>query len=503
MVDLDSLRLPKPCPGHPMKHFLSKLCNVLAAILPIAILIPISSGTSNAQSQQPNIVVLLADDLGYGELGCYGGKDIPTPQIDSLAKNGVRLTDGYVTAPFCAASRAGLMTGRYQTRFGFEFNPIGPKNEDPAIGLPVSEPTIADDLRNAGYATSLIGKWHLGGTAKYHPQRRGFDEFYGFMHEGHYFVPPPWQGTTTWLRRTTLPGGGRGRWTSRDGRIIWSTHMGYHEPDYDANNPILRNSQPIDEQAHLTDAITREAVSFIDRHRGQPFFLFVSYNAVHSPMQGADAYMAKFKHIDDMHRRIFAAMLAHLDDSVGEILTKLRDCDLEEDTLIVFLSDNGGPTRELTSSNAPLRGEKGWLYEGGIRVPFILQWKKKLPAGTTYSHPVSSLDLAATFRDREFSSNHRRLSNGVNLLPHLRGEAKGDPHERLFWRVGDRHALRQGDWKVVRHGRGKNAHQWELYNLADDIAESKDLAKERPEKLKSLVIEWEAVNARMVAPLWK
>ena len=456
-----------------------------------------------AHARRPNIIVLLADDLGYGELGCYGGKDIPTPHIDSLAKQGVRLTDGYVTAPFCAASRAGLITGRYQTRFGFEFNPIGAKNEDPAIGLPVDERTIADDLRDAGYATSLVGKWHLGGTAKYHPQRRGFDEFYGFMHEGHYFVPPPWKGTTTWLRRRTLPDGKKGRWTSEDGRIIWSTHMGYHEPDYDANNPILRNSQPIDEQAHLTDAITREAVSFIDRHRGQPFFLFVSYNAVHSPMQGADTYMQKFKHIDDIHRRIFAAMLAHLDDSVGEILSRVREHKLEENTLIVFLSDNGGPTRELTSSNAPLRGEKGWLYEGGIRIPYIVQWKGKLPAGKTYSQPVTSLDLAATFRAAaKASPNRRQKFDGVDLLPYLSGQNNTPPHENLFWRVGDRKALRHGDWKIVRHGRGANAGNWELYNLADDIDESEDLAKRDDDRLKTLITKWEALNAEMVEPLW-
>jgi len=451
---------------------------------------------------------MLADDLGYGELGCYrdgphGEEDIPTPHIDSLAKSGVRLTDGYVTAPFCAASRAGLITGRYQTRFGFEFNPIGPRNENPKIGLPVDERTIADDLRDAGYVTSLIGKWHLGGTAHYHPQRRGFDEFFGFMHEGHYFVPPPWNGVTTWLRRKTLPGGSNGRWASDDGRIIWSTHMGHHEPDYDANNPILRNSQPINEQAHLTDAITREAVSFIDRHQEQPFFLFVSYNAVHSPMQGADEYMRKFEHIDDIHRRIFAAMLAHLDDSVGAILGKLRACDLEEKTLIVFLSDNGGPTRELTSSNAPLRGEKGWVYEGGIRIPYIVQWKGRLPAGQTYPEPATSLDLAATFRAAAgLDGAPKKRTDGVDLVPFLAGEKNSAPHEALFWRVGGRQALRSSDWKIVRHSRERNSSPWELYHLGKDIDESDNLADSHPDKLAELQALWQNFNAEMIDPLW-
>jgi arylsulfatase B len=457
-------------------------------------------GSDDSRPTRPNIVLLIADDLGYGELGCYGGKEICTPYIDSLARKGVRFTSGYVTAPFCAASRAGLFTGRYQTRFGFELNPIGAANAEPGVGLPVSETTLPDVLRNAGYATALVGKWHLGGTAPFHPQRRGFDEFFGFLHEGHYYLPQPWEGAVTWLRRPALPDGSQGRWTSPDGRIVWSTHMGGREPDYDADNPILRSSQGIEEREHLTDAFTREAESFLQRHRDQPFFLCVAYNAVHSPMQAADRYLERFAGIDDMHRRIFAAMTAHLDDSVGRILTKLRDLELEERTLVVFLSDNGGPTRELTSSNAPLRGGKGQLYEGGIRVPFLMRWPGRLPAGHVEERAAISLDifataLAAANAEVPESAPPR---DGVDLAARLAGGDARPLHESLYWRMGGNAALRQGNWKIVRQGAGRRTPgAWQLYHLADDVGETRDLAAERPEVLNRLTAAWSALDAAM------
>ncbi len=456
-----------------------------------------------AADRLPNIVLLLADDLGYGETGCQGNPQIPTPHIDSLASGGVRFTQGYVTAPFCSASRAGLLTGRYQTRFGYEFNPIGAHNEDPDAGLPISERTLADVLTDAGYVTGLIGKWHLGGTARYHPLRRGFDEFFGFMHEGHYFVPPPYRNTTTWLRRKVLPGGGKGRWTSSDEKLIYSTHMGYTEPDYDADNPIYRAGQPVEEKEYLTDAFTREAVDFIDRNADRPFFLYLAYNAVHSPLQGADKYMAKFAHIQDIQRRVFAAMLANLDDSVGSVLAKLREENLEEDTLIFFISDNGGPTRELTSSNLPLRAGKGSVYEGGLRVPFLLQWKSKLPEGRVYRHPVISLDVFATAVALSNASLEKgKRYDGVNLIPYLTGKNDARPHDQLFWRIGARTAIRDGDWKLLRNPRRGQAADWELYNLADEISEKSNLAKKRPDKLKELRTAWERLNAEMIDPVW-
>lgn len=448
---------------------------------------------------RPNIILIVADDLGYGELGCYGGTEIPTPHLDKLASSGARFTGGYVTAPFCAASRAGLLTARYQTRFGFEFNPIGAKNAAVGIGLPVAERTIADRLRDSGYATALVGKWHLGGTAPFHPQRRGFDEFFGFLHEGHYYASPFRPGVTTWLRRVTLPDGSQGRWTSPDGRIVWSTHLGSREPDYDADNPILRNGQPVDEPADLTDAFTREACNFIDRHRTQPFFLYLAYNAVHSPMQAADAYLQRFKHVPDVQRRIFAAMLAQLDDGVGAVLGKLRDAGIERRTLVVFLSDNGGPTRELTSSNAPLRGEKGRLYEGGIRVPFLVSWPGTVPPESVIDVPVSSLDAAVTALELAGAAPASGTLDGASLLPLLTGRTAAAPHDTLFWRVGTKHALRHGDWKLIRDG----GNRWELYNLARDAGEAADLAPSNPDRVRELETRWNEWNSRQIEPLWK
>jgi arylsulfatase B len=462
----------------------------------LTLLMPIVSAAS---ASRPNIVVLLADDLGYGELGCQGNPEIPTPHIDSIAANGMRCTQAYVTAPNCSPSRAGFLTGRIPTRFGYEFNPIGAGNEDLRAGLPPAERTLAETLHDLGYTTALIGKWHLGGTARFHPQRHGFDAFFGFMHEGHYFVPPPWRGVTTMLRRRTLPGGGKGRWVGGD--LIYTTHMGHDEPAYDADNPILRAGQPVEEQAYLTDAFTREAVDFLNRNRDKPFFLYLAYNAVHSPLQGAAAYMERFSHLPDIHRRIFAAMLANLDDSVGTVLSTLRTLDLERETLLFFLSDNGGPTRELTSSNKPLRGEKGQMYEGGIRVPFMLQWPGVLPAGRTYPRPVSSMDIYPT-AVRAAGGTPAAGLDGVDLAPYLTGKREESPHKVLFWRQGWRKAVRVGDWKLVCMSRPNRPVSWELYNLADDVSESQNLAHAQPEKRAECLAVWNQYNGDMSEPIF-
>jgi len=474
----------------------------LVRVLTVLPLVALGASLS-ADDGRPNIIVFFADDLGYGELGCQGNPEIPTPYIDSIAESGVRFTAGYVAGPNCSPSRAGLLTGRTPTRFGYEFNPIGARNEDPEIGLPIKEVTIAETLQDAGYTTGLIGKWHQGGGAAYHPFRHGFDEFFGFTHEGHYFVPPPWKGVTTMLRRKSLPDGSKGRWVGEKG-LSYSTHMKSNEPDYDANNPIVRGGQPVVETEYLTDAFTREAVDFIDRHDDKPFFLYLAYNAVHSPLQGADKYMKKFAHIEDVHRRIFAAMLANMDDSVGAVMSQLRKSGLEENTLVFFLSDNGGPTRELTSSNLPLRGEKGQMYEGAIRVPYMVQWKGEIPAGKVYHQPVSSFDIYATAVANSDGVTVPNQVEGVDLVPFLTGEDRGRPHETLFWRQGGKAAMRHGDWKIVRMGKRLQAGRakWELYDLSKDISEQTNLADAQPEILSELIARWNEMNSEMADPLF-
>lgn len=407
---------------------------------------------------KPNIVLILADDLGYGGVGVQGCKDIPTPNIDSIAANGVRFTSGYVSCPVCSPTRAGLLTGRYQQRFGHEFNPGPPTTAPDNFGLPLTERTIATLLKASGYATGIVGKWHLGYKPQFHPQKRGFDEFFGFLAGAHDYM------------------------IARDPRV----------------GPILRGSEEVDEKEYLTDALGREAVSFISRHKNEPFFLYLSFNAVHSPLQAPKKYMDRFSGISEERRRTHAAMLSAMDDQIGSVLKAIRANGLEENTLVIFLSDNGGPTSGNTSSNYPFRGFKGDVYEGGIRVPFMMQWKNRLPKGTVSDVPVISLDIVPTalavagakFDDAKF--------DGRNLLPHLDGKTD-IPRDTLYWRYGEQYAVRKGSWKLVKTRKSGT----ELFDLSSDVAEEKNLASSNPEKLReleSLLADW---DSQLAEPLWK
>lgn len=435
------------------------VCPGLALLVTVAGVLPDSRAADPAK--RPNVLVIVADDQGYGDLAVQGGKDIPTPHIDSLAKNGVRCTSGYVSGPYCSPTRAGLMTGRYQQRFGHEFNPGPAGKAGPDVGLPLTETTLADRLRAAGYATGMVGKWHLGYEPKFHPLKRGFDEYFGFLGGAHSYID--WEG--------------------------------------DPRNRILRGTTPVAEQTYLTDAFGREAAAYIEKHRrgDKPFFLYWTFNAVHMPMEATEKYLNRFASIANPKRRTYAAMTSAMDDAVGVVLEKLRDSGLEENTLIFYISDNGGPAINA-SSNTPLRGHKAQTLEGGIRVPFFVQWKGHLPAGATYDQPVIQLDIHATaLAAAGIKTSPDMKLDGVNLLPYLKGETKAAPHDALYWRFGKQTAIRMGDWKLVRHGQSDGL---ELYNLAQDIAESKDLASTERDKFAELKAAWDKWNSTLAEPLW-
>jgi arylsulfatase A-like enzyme len=414
-------------------------------------------------ARRPNMLIILADDLGYADLGFQGCRDIPTPHLDALAKGGVRFTSGLVSHPFCSPTRAGLMTGRYQQRFGHENNPrYDPRDE--AAGLPRDETTLPQVLREAGYATGIVGKWHLGATPSLHPMQRGFQEMFGFLGGGHdYFRANPEGETREYLI------------------------------------PLQRDGRPVVESEYLTDAFSREAAAFVRRHRSDPFFLYLAYNTPHTPQQASDKYLDRFHHIADEKRRNYAAMVSAMDDGVGRVLSTLAELQIERDTLVLFLSDNGGPITVNGSSNAPLRGAKGQVYEGGIRVPFVARWPGRLAAGKTYREPVISLDLFPTaLAAAGVAAPSRVKLDGVNLLPYLEGQASGAPHERLFWRTGGgvSFAVREGRYKLVRPAQG-----WpELYDLDADVGETRDLAASKPEVRERLLAVYQRWNQELMPP---
>ncbi len=442
-------------------------CSLLAMAFPTSLVA--AEPKSRAEDKRPNILFIVADDLGYADLGFQGGKDIPTPHIDSIAASGTRFSCGYVSGPYCSPTRAGLLTGRYQQRFGHEFNPGGEGGAG-ALGLPVTETTIADRLKGAGYATGLVGKWHLGSAPQFHPLKRGFQEYFGFLGGAH-------------------------------------TYFDLEKAD------VYRNNELLHEPGYLTDAFGREAVSFIEKHKQEPFFLYLAFNAVHTPMEAPEDRIAEFDSIGDKSRRTYAAMLSSMDQAIGKVLKAVEANGLDENTLIVFISDNGGPTMKGTtinaSSNAPLRGSKRTTLEGGIRVPFVIRWKGQVPAGKVHDNPVIQLDLQPTaLAAAGVDVSPDWKLDGVNLLPYLTGKSEGKPHETLYWRLGDQNAVRHGDWKLVSYDlnaegiSGKGVSEPRLYDLSHDVGESENLATSNPEKVQELTRLWKAWDSQLATPLW-
>ena len=416
---------------------------------------------SLAEDRPPNIVLLFSDDLGYGDLSLHGSEEIPTPNIDALGKHGVRFSNAYVTAGTCSPSRAGLISGRYQQRFGFEFNTAGGAvTHRLHRGLDPSIVTMADVLKQAGYATGVFGKWHLGTRPQFHPKSRGFDEFYGFLAGAHSFF------------------------SAKSPEPFYST--------------IMRGDSPLTEPEYLTDAIARETIEFIDSHHDKPFFAYVPFNAVHTPIEATRKYQDRFPNERDASRRDYYAMTSALDDAVGAIIAAIDKNQLTQKTLVIFVNDNGGPIYTGVQSNGPLKLGKLFLFEGGIRVPMIFKLPGKFNPGTLYNKPTSTLDLFPTI----CAVAGIKIPNGINLdgvdlTPFVNGQATGTPHENLFWSNGPNIAVRQGKWKLVK----SYENTW-LFDLANDIGESKNLASARPEIVKDLEKAYRDWRSQMSKPAW-
>jgi arylsulfatase A-like enzyme len=414
----------------------------------------LASNPTHAAESKPNFIIFLADDLGWGELGCQGfTQQIPTPNIDSIAAHGVRCSDGYIAATYCSPSRAGLMTGRYPTRFGHEFNGGGPK-----FGLPLTETTVANRLKDLGYATCMIGKWHLGDQPNNGPTKRGFDEYMGCLgNPGSYSQPR--------------------KWVDSLGKVSPGKNF------------------------YTTDAFADRAVDWIERNKQHPFFLYLPFNGVHAPLEAPPKYLSRFPNVTDAKRKTFCAMLSAVDDAVGKVMAKLRDSGLEKNTLVIFLSDNGGPTKSTTSSNGPLRGFKMTTNEGGTRVPFMMQWPDQLPAGKVYNQPVMNLDMLPTLVTAAGGKVDPSWKlDGVDIIPYLKDETKPTAHKTMYWKYGEQWAIIEGEWKLVVSKVDNNKPR--LIHLSEDLSEAYDRLTADPTKVEELTAKWHAWNKEQAKALW-
>ena len=453
---------------------------------------------------RPNIVLVLADDLGYGDIGIYGSELIETPNIDALAASGVRLTQGYVTHPVCSPSRAGLLTGRYQQRHGWEFNPAG---RDTRKGMSLDERTIADHLKAQGYVTGMVGKWHLGHQKPHHPSSRGFDEYFGILEGGSIFID------------SRKPGVEYAPLRREDGPTV-------------RHNKVLRGFEAVEVDRYLTDVFTDEAVAFVDRHGGarsadptaKPFFLFLSHTTPHTPLQATARYLEAYQDVDSVHQRVYAAMVGSLDESVRRVVEALEEHQQRDNTLLVFASDNGcAGYINGGCSNAPLRGYKRYFHEGGVRVPFIVSWPDRLRGGKLYERAVSTVDLLATFTAA--AGQVVTTEDSVDVMPYLAGRRDGDPHDVLFWKAGPNDAVRDARWKLIRLNRSEMtlaqlrrdgrlqppAGGWPddsphgrvllLYDLVADPGESENVAARHPEVVDRLSGRLDAWREELAVPI--
>ena len=402
--------------------------------------------------EKPNIIIFYIDDMGYGQPSCYGGKLMETPYIDRLAENGVRFTDGYVAAPICGPSRVGLMTGRYQARTGHDANG---RSADKSLVL--DEVTMGELLKKQGYATGIVGKWHLGATERqYLPMSRGFDHYVG--HEGN---------------------------------INEKGGLGY-----------IRGNKSVDFQDHpiTSDAWAEESIKFIDKNKKDPFFLYLAFNAVHTPIAAKEETLQALSHIRNERERAYAGMIKEADEAIGQVMSYLDKANLEENTIIFCISDNGGAFSAADMNG--LRGRKWYLFEGGIRVPYIVQWKGKIEAGQVIEEPVIQLDVLPTALALAGGEPAKgKELDGVNLLPLLTGQSESLNRDALYWRFGSQYAIRKGKWKLVKALQTQESPM--LVNLETDPFEKIDLSDKHPELKQELQSNWDQWNAKMLPPRWE
>lgn len=465
-----------------------------------ALLLLFLLATPLAFSERPNVVLIFTDDHGYADLGCMGlVDDVETPHLDRLAAEGVCFTNGYITAPQCCPSRAGLMTGRYQQKFGFESNGKGP--------LPLKEKTIADRLSAVGYRTGMVGKWHLEPNIS-------DDVWMNTQYQKLKLGPLP---------PAKRPRGAKlGKIPLRVRNQYLPFHRGFQDTNfgemyriwqtYDLNGERFDQPQVNILDGDRLDHQTRAATTFIDQNKNNPFFLYLAYFAPHVPLEATEKYLGRFTGEMPERRRYALAMISAIDDGVGRILDKLAEHEIDENTLIFFISDNGAPLKiekkDLPLSmkggawngslNTPLNGEKGMLSEGGIRVPFLARWKGTIPAGQVYEHPVISLDASATILSVAKAEVPSNL-DGVDILPHLTGQNAAPPHDALYWKFWNQWAIRKGAWKYLIG----NQREF-LFNLDDDLSEQTNLIAKHPEKAKALqeeLLEWNLTLHHKANPL--
>ncbi len=437
---------------------------------------------SAAAARPPNVVLILADDLGYADVSAYFPGRIPTPNIDRIGAEGVRFTAGYVAAPVCGPSRAALMTGRYPQRFGFEFN-NGPPARDVAmnIGLAKTELTLGNLMQQAGYHTGLVGKWHLGANADFYPTGRGFDEFFGILPGATSYIDPTLPG----VHNVAPPGAEAAATRGRAPEL-----QVFRGPARE----VVDNAN-----SYLTEEFAAEAESFIGRNKDKPFLLYLAFNAPHAPYQVTQKYYDRFAHISDELPRVYAGMVSALDDAVGRVLAALQANGIADETLVLFISDNGcaAYVPQLCSCE-PMRGGKLSHFEGGVRVPFLLRWPGHVPAGSVHALPVSTLDIVPTVvAAAQAQLPADRAYDGSDLLAQLgRGS---DPARELFWWRAPLRSVRVGDWKLWTSEQGDLNY---LFNLADDPHELNNLVEARPDKaeeLRSRLLQWHVDKA---APAW-